>query len=243
MRDGLLTHSDQVANLLHVFDLRHPQPALRAHVIMLFRWSEYPRFSVGYRHMIEFFTRCLWDVASKSRMSATAHSSPAIGHRIQMVSSASGELNYKYLMRMDEESLLHSRIGYNLFDFMESKGYVYAFRQISWESGFSGENFHSFLRSFLLRNELLQPQWLLNQCVPGTNVSTYSKRRCGDIYGAYNNFFISRIDFWKQPKIQHFLAHVKHSGKIYTKRWNDILWHSAAVQESASCEPVVIVMR
>jgi hypothetical protein len=68
---------------------------------------------VGYRHMIRLFTRMLWDLAA--------------------------ELGYEYVMRLDEESLLHSSIQYNLFEYMASNDLEYGYRQVAWESGHAGE--------------------------------------------------------------------------------------------------------
>ena len=72
---------------------------------------------VGYRHMIRLFTRMLWDLAA--------------------------ELGYDYVMRLDEESLLHSPIQYNLFEYMASNSLEYGYRQVAWESGHAGEGLYA----------------------------------------------------------------------------------------------------
>ena len=68
---------------------------------------------VGYRHMIRLFTRMLWDLAA--------------------------ELGYEYVMRLDEESFIYSRIPYNIFARMRDGGLDYGYRMVSYESGFSDE--------------------------------------------------------------------------------------------------------
>ena len=45
-----------------------------------------------------------------------------------------------------------------------------------------------------------------------------------------NNFFVSRVSFWLQPDVQRWLKFADKSHTIYTKRFNDILWQSVAVQ-------------
>jgi len=60
--------------------------------------------------------------------------------------------------------------------------------------------------------------------------ANFSRLRCGEMYGVYNNFFVTRVGFWHRPDVQHFLRHVDRQSFIYTHRWNDILWHSATLQ-------------
>jgi len=154
--------------------------------------------------MIRFFTRCVWDLAA--------------------------DLGYEWVMRMDEESLLHSEIGYNLFDFMALRGLEYAFRQTAWEHGFTKNQFHTFVQAYITQDNIA-PLWLLDQCdQPKSGKAFFSMRRCGELYGFYNNFFISKVSFWHKPEVQRFLDHIDREGVIYTLRWNDILWQSTAVQ-------------
>ena len=47
---------------------------------------------------------------------------------------------------------------------------------------------------------------------------------------ADNNFFVSKVSFWRQPTVRHYLDEIDRRGFIYTRRWNDILWHSTTVQ-------------
>ena len=179
-------------------------------------WQQ-PRFSVGYRHMIRLFTLGLWDLVAS--------------------------MGYKYLMRMDEDSLLWSPIRYNLFEFMEARGLDYGYRLASWESGnpqLSGGKFHDFVRDYVLRNRLkervarsgmlLAPCLGLNRSDARLDAEDYTLERCGNINGPYNNWFVSSVAFWKRADVQHFLRHVNDSQLIYYERYNDILWHGAAVQ-------------
>jgi hypothetical protein len=41
--------------------------------------------------------------------------------------------NYKFIMRMDEESFFHSPINYDLFHYMGAHDYEYAYRICSYE--------------------------------------------------------------------------------------------------------------
>ena len=95
-------------------------------------------------------------------------------------------------------------------------------------------------KDYLETHPHVTPEWLYNTCrLGGRNASIrdYTESNCGPLYGFYNNWFVSRVGFWLQPQVQAFLAHVAQSGKIYTMRWNDILWQSVAVQTFAPRQP------
>ena len=91
-------------------------------------------YSVGYRHMIRFFTVGLWRLAAS--------------------------LGYSHVMRMDEDSMLKSRVDDNLFARMERRGLEYAFRQWTHESAdsISRDAFYAAVRTYLVANDV-SPQW------------------------------------------------------------------------------------
>ena len=137
---------------------------------------------------------------------------------------------YEFVMRLDEDSFIWSRISYNIFTFMKSNNLDYGYRQVAWESGFTGEYFHTVIREYL-QQQGLRPQWLLDSCPAArASVAKYTRDTCGDLFGFYNNFFVTRVGFWTSDSVSRFLRHVDDSGTIYTHRWGDLLWHSTAVQ-------------
>ena len=174
------------------------------------RWKQRDQYSAGYRHMIRFYTTGIWQVVRDE--------------------------GYEYVMRMDEDSILWSPIRYNLFDFLASKGVEYAYRLAAWEHGlhgFSGDHFFRFPREQVANGVALNKSagWLLDSCVPGRRkIGEFTLRNCGEPYGVYNNFFISKISFWHRPDVERFLAAVIRSHAIYTLRFNDILWQSTAIK-------------
>lgn len=165
-------------------------------------WRYAKKFSAGYRHMIRFFTSGLWPVIARE--------------------------GYTYVMRMDEDSFIWSPIRYNLFDHMSRNGLEYGYRLASLERDGQAEKHHTFVREYAMRNNA-QPTWLLHSC-KGVGLANFTLRQCGDTYNIYNNWFISKVAFWLRPDVQAFLAHVNQSHVIYTERWGDLLWQSAALQ-------------
>lgn len=122
-------------------------------------WDLYPRYSLGYRHMIRWYTIGLWETLER--------------------------LGYTWVMRLDEDSRLLSRIPYNIFSFMASRRLEFGFRMASYESGFDGERFHSFVRDYLLheasRDSTFRPRWLLDSCGSNATIGDFSLRSCGDL--------------------------------------------------------------
>ena len=189
-------------------------------------WEGYPHYSEGYRTMIRFFSVSLWNLMD--------------------------DLGYEYVMRMDEESLLRSPIRYNLFERMQLEDIEYGYRQTAVETGFGGAHagVHGFLKGYLLREEIT-PEWLFASCNPSVRhtaaraaalgggdgwsltqsaLRNFTIVHCGEFVGFYNNFFITKVRFWRSERVQRFLQHVDRSGFIYTRRWNDIIWQTSTVR-------------
>lgn len=51
-----------------------------------------------------------------------------------------------------------------------------------------------------------------------------------DLWGYYNNFFITNVNFWRSPEVQRFLHQMDRLGGGYKYRWNDLIMQSAVVQ-------------
>ncbi len=186
------------------------------------RWIQ-PKFSAGYRHMIRFYTIGLWPLVAQA--------------------------GYEYVMRMDEDSWLWSPIRYNLFEFMQTQRLLYAYRVSSLEMGhryWTGGAWHRLVSEYTQRaprslaERVEKQRWLLESCAARrrgsdalegiSSVANFTLERCGAMNGPYNNFFISKVSFWLRDDVQHFLAYVDRSNTIYTHRFNDILWHGAAIR-------------
>jgi alpha 1,2-mannosyltransferase len=59
-----------------------------------------------------------------------------------------------------------------------------------------------------------------------------------DLWGYYNNFYITPISFWKRKDVQAFINHFDRLGGWYKYRWNDLIFQSAAVQVFLAKEKV-----
>lgn len=166
--------------------------------------STWPPFGVGYRKMIRWWFVRVW---------------PAMH-----------ALGYTHVMRLDDDSFLLSRIPYNVFDFMASAGFTYAYRNIARESGETDGQFYAFVRRYYHVAGLNSTGWLLDACPGATSIADFTPSFCGEMFGVYNNFFVSEVAFWMREDVQHFINSVDRSGRMFTHRWNDLILQSVAVQ-------------
>jgi alpha 1,2-mannosyltransferase len=152
-------------------------------------WNAYPLFSEGYRRMIHFFAIDIWQFfADYSKMTGC---------------------DYRYVMRLDEDSFIHSPINYDIFDLMKSKEYVYGFRMCSYEM-------------HIIRNIWQVYGHKHRDFVPQRQIDY---KMCG----FYNNFFVADVQFFLSEPVQSFLQFVRGKGSMYRRRLGDLLVHSAAV--------------
>lgn len=190
-------------------------------------------FGIGYRHMMRFFSMQVFDIIYN--------------------------LGYNWLMRLDDDSLIHSRINYDMFKYMEQNRYEYGYRVDIKEpartsNGFSemvlaylkAERIRSctFLDNFDISSNVNKDSFGLKGKVKKSATSIIEKvleKLNHDLYnwpppsewnrwGYYNNFFISRIGFWRQPEVQSFLKFFDRIGGGYKYRWGDLLLQTATVQ-------------
>jgi alpha 1,2-mannosyltransferase len=162
-----------------------------------------PSFSVGYRHMIRWFSIHIWRYFSLLRQNEERN-------RDEGPSSCQP---YRYILRLDEDSFIHSPIQYSLFDDMRDNRRVYGFRQCAYEMG--------DVMTLLSNNETelrtIDPHFKPYRAItPG-------------LCGFYNNFFVADINFFLSKPVQHFLNWVDRDGAIYRNRTGDLLLHTAAV--------------
>jgi len=152
-------------------------------------WYAYPLFSEGYRQMMHWFAIDIWEFFDRL--------------------NAQTGCSYRYLFRMDEDSFLHSRIDYDVFDLMGTQGYVYGFRMCSYEM------------------KVAQRMWTWW----GKRHADFVPQRELDLRmcGIYNNFFVADLQFFQSPEVKAFLRYIDKQGQIYRRRLGDLMIHSMVV--------------
>jgi hypothetical protein len=122
--------------------------------------------------------------------------------------------NYRYIMRMDEESFLHTPIRYDLFQFMSKGQYYYAYRIRSYEMASIQKVLHNFTT---FARQTLDPNW--------TKIRHFNGAYCG----FYNNWFIADLNFFLSKDVQFFFRWIDDNGYMYRDRLNDLVIQTCAV--------------
>jgi hypothetical protein len=170
-------------------------------------WLDYNLFPVGYRHMCRFFAIQLWKVFVQ--INTQYHAGPPKEEHDGSGLNNDGTIGYRYIWRLDEDSLIHSPIRYNLFEEMARHKYVYGYRLCSYE---------------LTWNKFV-PQWFDKW---HTKVKPH-RMIDWELCGFYNNFFVADLKFFQSNKVQAFLSEVDRRGFIYRKRYGDLVSIDVAV--------------
>lgn len=111
--------------------------------------------------------------------------------------------DYNYVMRIDEDVLVHSMQD----PFASSHIYSYAL--------LTTEKHDETLDTF---------QVWMNQYVKSRNLQQYNVK---DMY--FTNVFLTKVSFWLQDNVQKFLTDIDNTGHIYLHRWGDAPIQTAAL--------------
>ena len=186
-------------------------------------WHTPDLFSVGYRHMCRFFAITIWDFFDTLNQQLTASSSSSSSWSVSSnqnntlaasSTSSSSKAPYEYIWRLDEDSWILSDISYNLFDFMRSHNHVYGFRLCSYE----------------LTHHKFMPHWWERWHASLKRRKSARWPLSWDLCGVYNNFFVTRLDWFRSKPVQAFLTNeIDRRGFLYRQRYGDLLVHSLAM--------------
>eukprot|EP01126_Amoeba_proteus_P054114 TRINITY_DN6632_c0_g1_i7.p1 TRINITY_DN6632_c0_g1~~TRINITY_DN6632_c0_g1_i7.p1 ORF type:complete len:284 (-),score=-1.32 TRINITY_DN6632_c0_g1_i7:110-961(-) len=159
-----------------------------------FKWEQ-KHFTIGYKQMIRFYSIVIYDLLPR--------------------------LGYDYVMRMDDESLIHTEIKYNVFDRMRNENKTFGCRVISAEcsEGLVANSVLRYLRDGGYENEVKR-FW------DNRLHSMFRERRAG----CYNNWYVTKIAFWNQPEVRRLNEYIDVVGKSFTRRVNDICTGAAVMR-------------
>lgn len=191
------------------------------------------KYGMGHRHMARFYYLSIFDILDG--------------------------LGYDWFMRMDDDSFIHSKIDYDLFEFMDRCGYDYGYRAAIKEPQRPTHGFSEMVFAYL-KAERIKPYTFLDNFDASHNVNNeyfsfkgWVKRKITLLLDKlseklnhdlnnwpaptewnrltyYNNFLITRIGFWKQSDVQSFIQYFDRVGGTYKYRWTDHIVQTAAVQ-------------
>jgi Mannosyltransferase len=188
---------------------------------------------MGVRHMCRFYSLQIFDILN--------------------------DLGYDWFFRLDDDSFIHTEISYDLFEYMETHGHEYGYRVDIKDPQRVCYGFSDAVLAYL-KAERITPETFLDHFKPSREINNEHFSITGrlknvvgnfidrlstkinydlnawpptsewDRWGYYNNFFITKIDFWLRPDVQSFLHHFDRIGCAYKYRWSDLIIQTAAVQ-------------
>jgi alpha 1,2-mannosyltransferase len=186
------------------------------------RW-QHERFSAGYRHMTRWFGYHMMDFLK--------------------------ECGYRYVLRLDEDSYIHSPVQRDLFKQMRDHGWVYGYRMAAIEP--VRYQIPEVVTDYIKKRGI-QPTILYEYMVPNSlegfrEVENFEVadlkdrwpchqhenpgcRKGWSGFGYYNNFFLVDLDFWTRPDVRDFWLFIDRTGGMYLRRWGDLMIHTMIVQ-------------
>lgn len=192
-----------------------PPPSVGALPYYLANVKPLQHWAPGYLHMIRFMSVTMW--------------------------SHLAQLGYEYVMRLDDDSVLHSALTVdhgNIFEGMRSSGHVYGYRALAPFMPIECDALRQLgtrLPLSLLQRQPSRPPSLLRRATTTTAWSDF----CGTVasVGYYNNWFVAGVRWWLTRGVLDLRRALDNSGLIYTHRLGDLVFHTAAVVTCASQGP------
>lgn len=133
-------------------------------------------------------------------------------------------LGYKYMLRLDDDSRILSCVPYNIFDNLRRSKAIYGFRQYSYECELFRSNFGHFVDAYCEEQGISQEALGLE-----------SQGYCGGVgsMGFYNNFYVTNIEWWLSPTVQHFIDAFDKANRVFASRDNDLIFQTRAFVHDA----------
>ncbi len=128
--------------------------------------------------------------------------------------------NYDWYWRLDSDSYLHSRIRYDIFNFMEREGFIYGYLETNIKDA----------PKFVIGLWDLTKEFIQKNKIQPTFLNKYlDKNGEWDRSLFYTNFEISKLDFWRSERYMEYYNMIDQNGGFYYHRWGDAIIHLLAL--------------
>lgn len=117
--------------------------------------------------------------------------------------------DYDWYWRLDVDSILPSKIEFDVFDYLEDNNKVYGFVAQLPEHPPVVEGLGKFIRSYCKGKNTKFLDYLVDER------GNYNYKMI------YNNFEICKLDLFRNPDVERFLSVLDKTGAIYEYRWGD----------------------
>lgn len=149
--------------------------------------------------------RCLFPPAEGYRHMCRFHTKLVYEHPII--------LKVTWYLRLDDDSHIFRPIRYDIFKYMEHHSFTYGYIFITNDITECVEGLRGNSTKYITENR-----------IKATSLANWP-----ELTQVYNNFEISRVDFWRSEPVQKFIDFIDKSGHIYDQRWGDAPIHTTIV--------------
>ena len=165
--------------------------------------------------------------------------------------------DYKYLMRLDDDSIIEEPIDRDLFQIMEADKKIYMSNLIHVDCGVCCYGMRDFFENMFPDKKELHEQLFIPSDLPRDHPIVDKLRELVAINGDkikfsmkggiqldmpmmfYNNFHVTSVDFWMRPDVQVLLDKIDTHGGIFYYRWGDAPLQSLVAAYIAGKEAIV----
>ena len=133
-------------------------------------------------------------------------------------------MEYKYLMRMDDDSCILDNINFDIFQYLNHKKAAYAYTYV-WRDGEKiTRGLYDFVDDYVLKNNLTWKN-------PALHNDTLHYKKFPHMVPAFNtNFEVLNTVRYRDPAVMHFVNAVSDSNMIFHRRWGDAPLRTPMVQ-------------
>lgn len=145
---------------------------------------------------------------------------------------------YDYVMRIDDDLFIEEPITKDLFSWVNEKGLQYASNMIHVDCGLCCYGMKEFFEKTYPEKQEFIRKMFVKQEIPTRAVQFHPFRTLLSITHNpppnieermtlwmpimyYNNFFITKTDFWRREEVQKAIHEIDQDGSIFYYRWGD----------------------
>lgn len=137
------------------------------------------------------------------------------------------KLGYDWILRLDDDSFIHSKIEYDIFKYMHDNNKIYGYRCLSYEDIKWRKNFIENILNYLSNKNIHKKYDILLKYYIQNQGKWISNKF--NLIGPYTNFFITNVNNWINNDVENFLNFIDNTKGIYIYRWGDLIIHTAVI--------------
>lgn len=142
---------------------------------------------------------------------------------------------YDYVMRLDDDSIIEEPVP-DLFAWMKEKQLVYASNLLHTDCGICNYGMKDFfLKHYPNERQKIHESFISQKITPNyfkfRTLLSLTQKDMPDIKESgielempvihYNNFFVTKSEFWHRPEVQNIIRKIDADGSIFYFRWGD----------------------